>query len=335
MADTVVAPELAPAYAAPAAGPAREKEQYIQQTPVWVMVVRGAQVLFALAIFGMAAYLIHGISLGAYCFALVCSLFTWIVVAYVLASEKVPSANAAHNIWAVLALDFLMALFWLASLGANAALRATFTNPVTAACWDDGSAINSNHCIVSKRELEKRAAVANSGALAMISAIAGLSALMWLLFLATLVFHGHTFRLWCQENKKPSSSDNATVEMKAQGTPMLAAESTAADPVHAPYSDQQHYSQQQYPTQAQLAPYPQQTAGSPELHSSQQPTQYQHPELQGGRQPVPYQEPGAQPYAAYPDPNQAQYNQQTYSQVSPQSTPAPGQTYYPPHPPQQ
>jgi hypothetical protein len=92
----------------------------------------------------------------------------------------VKSANGAYNIWAILSLDLFMAIFWLASLGANAALRAAFTTPVQIeACYNDGSMISSNTCIVSKRALEKRAAVAGELGLALMSAIAGLSALEW------------------------------------------------------------------------------------------------------------------------------------------------------------
>jgi hypothetical protein len=108
-------------------------------------------------------------------------LFTWIVVTYMLVTEKVASARGAYNIWAVLALDFLMALFWMACLGANAALRATFNTRVTIeSCYDDGSSVSAHHCTVSKRaELSKRAAVADATGLALMSAIAGLSALVW------------------------------------------------------------------------------------------------------------------------------------------------------------
>jgi len=78
-----------------------------------------------------------------------------------------------------MSLDLFMAILWLSSMGANAALRGTFVVSVTADCWDDGSAINAGHCVVSRRSaLTKRAAVAGKGALAEMSAIAGLSALM-------------------------------------------------------------------------------------------------------------------------------------------------------------
>jgi hypothetical protein len=104
---------------------------------------------------------------------------TWGVVAYTLLSEKVSGARGLYNIWAILSLDLLMAIFWLSSMGANAAQRASFIYSVNVDyCWNDGSTVNSGHCVVSKRGLERRAAVAGRVALAVMSAIAGLSALV-------------------------------------------------------------------------------------------------------------------------------------------------------------
>jgi hypothetical protein len=104
---------------------------------------------------------------------------TWGVVAYTLLSEKLSAARSLYNIWAVLSLDLLMTIFWLSSMGANAAQRASFVYSVNVDyCWNDGSTVNSNHCVVSKRDLQKRAAVAGPVALAVMSAIAGLSALV-------------------------------------------------------------------------------------------------------------------------------------------------------------
>ena len=59
-------------------------------------------------------------------------------------------------------------------MGANAKLRVSFkwaVNPL--ACFDDGSTINAHTCIVKRKSL-----IAGDVALDMISAIAGLSALM-------------------------------------------------------------------------------------------------------------------------------------------------------------
>ena len=100
------------------------------------------------------------------------------MVAYALVTEKVRAANVAYNIWAILALDLFLAILWLASMGANAALRGRFKTGVTIeGCTDNGDAVNSNSCVVS-RSMEKRAGtVATPEGLAQISAIAGLSAL--------------------------------------------------------------------------------------------------------------------------------------------------------------
>lgn len=107
-------------------------------------------------------------------------MFTAIVVGYTLITEKVHGANGAYNIWAVLSLDFVMAIFWLASLGSNAALRAAFTQDVNIeSCYNDGSAVSSNHCTISRRSINKRGAVAGSVGLSVMSAIAGVSALVW------------------------------------------------------------------------------------------------------------------------------------------------------------
>ena len=104
---------------------------------------------------------------------------TWVVVAYAVVTEKFPGAHNLYNIWAVLSLDLLMAIFWLASMGANAALRASFIYDVDLlGCYNDGSAVNSNTCIVAKRGLVRRAAVAGPVGLAVMSAVAGLSALV-------------------------------------------------------------------------------------------------------------------------------------------------------------
>jgi hypothetical protein len=316
------------AYTAPAAVDGEKKKQYIQKTPLWVVVVRALQIFFSFVIVVMAGVLIHGHAMGPNGFAVVCGLFTWIVVGYMLISEKMTSAHGAYNIWAVLSLDLLMVIFWLASLGANAQLRSRFVHPVQIeACFNDGSATSSNHCIVSRSIVSKRAAVAGPLGLALMSAIAGLSALEWLLFLATLIFHGHTFRLWHQEHKKPSP-DNATVEMKAQGTPMLGPQQPTA--THPQYTDQQQYQSTMYPPQQPDAAYTQSPSPAP------YPPQQQHPAAAAYPPQPQQQQQQHQPYGVYPDP--AQYPQQQQQQqqqqpYSPHGTPMSGQPYYPPQQP--
>lgn len=72
-----------------------------------------------------------------------------------------------------------MAIFWLASMGANAKTRSSFKYAVNVyGCYDDGSSIDAHTCFVGRdvEELKKRA-IANKKGLAYMSAIAGLSAL--------------------------------------------------------------------------------------------------------------------------------------------------------------
>jgi hypothetical protein len=59
-------------YAAPAAVVHDDKEQYIQQTPLWVVIVRVLQIVFSFVTVVMAGVLIHGHAMGANGFAVVC-----------------------------------------------------------------------------------------------------------------------------------------------------------------------------------------------------------------------------------------------------------------------
>jgi len=59
-------------YVAPAAVAHNDQDQYVQQTPVWVVAVRGVQILLSIIILGMAGFLIHGHAMGANGFAVAC-----------------------------------------------------------------------------------------------------------------------------------------------------------------------------------------------------------------------------------------------------------------------
>ncbi len=108
-------------------------------------------------------------------------VFTWIVVAYALITEKVEGARGAYNIYAILSLDLFMAILWLAAMGANAATRASFRfSANVGACYDRGTSVNSHVCETYKRSLDKRAdqpAVAGTVGLAVMAAAAGVSVL--------------------------------------------------------------------------------------------------------------------------------------------------------------
>ena len=67
MEETKAAPM---AYIAPVGAPAN-KERYIQRTPLWVIIMRGLQVLLGFIIVCLCGWLIHGKALDANVFALV------------------------------------------------------------------------------------------------------------------------------------------------------------------------------------------------------------------------------------------------------------------------
>lgn len=105
---------------------------------------------------------------------------TWLVAAYHFATEFIPSLAAIRHPFIVIGIDALMALFWLSAMGATAALRASFKYSVDVeGCYNNGQAISSETCVVT-RGLEKRDAVVSHTGLDMMSGIAGLSALEWL-----------------------------------------------------------------------------------------------------------------------------------------------------------
>ncbi|KAK3390118.1 hypothetical protein B0H63DRAFT_499825 [Podospora didyma] len=272
---------------------------FIAHTPIWVLVARGFQVLFTFVVVILAGLLVKGVALDQNVFALVCALFSWIVIAYALITEKVRRARRAYNIWAVIILDAVMALFWLASMGANAALRATYTVKVN--CQSDGS--GGKTCTDAKRrDLEKRRVVVTDQGLAGMSGIAALSALLTILFIAIIVFEARAFHKFNRSNRT-TSADNGTVELKAQEVPMLSVFPGGAAPVQPQYTDQQAYQPQTQQYQA----YPQQTTDMPPY---QPPTQ---PQYAGYPQQAPNQQ-------AYPPPMQQQpaYHPQQQSYGPPQ-----------------
>jgi hypothetical protein len=179
-------------------------------------------------------------------------------------------------------------------LGANAAFRASFVTPVNADCYDDGSAVNAGHCVIYKRE-----AVANATGRALISAVAGVSAIMLILHVITLAYVAHFFRLeWAKYG-----SDEEKV----------AGGAVPVDQTQAYVAQQQQFQQQQQ----------QQPQWAQQQH---QPTAYASP--------TPAYDPYTQPNVAYAG-AQGVYQQPVPQQGaqefhSPHGTPAPGQPYYPP-----
>ncbi|KAI1484933.1 hypothetical protein F5X96DRAFT_388801 [Biscogniauxia mediterranea] len=307
---------------------ATRKGQTLIPTPKWFIALRVFQIVFALVVVAMAGWWIHGLYYDALGFAIVCGLFTWIIALYALLTEHVSTCRTGYNAWAVLSLDALMIVFWLSSMAAVADRRSKFTVAVTASCSSDGSAINSGHCTVYRRDDDDVVGVASQGALAVLSAIAGVSALVMLLFVVTFAYACHFFRLAYaaaggggggdaekgseMQNTIPTTAGVGVGAGEQQSKPFLSQEQQyqynqqqqgVVDP--ALYAQQQQYVQNQNPAAAAAAPpydpyVPQQ--------QQQQQTAYTggYPQQQQQHQPVQQQQ-------QYP--------------YSPQGTPAPGQPY--------
>ncbi|XXG96884.1 hypothetical protein Hte_003175 [Hypoxylon texense] len=304
-------------------GPSKKGETIIP-TPTWFIALRVFQIVLALVVVAMTGWWIHGLYYDELGFVIVCGLFTWIIAVYAILAEKVASCRRAYNTWAILALDLLMIIFWLAAMAATANRRSKFTVPVTASCVSDGSTVNSGHCTVWKR-----AGVATSGALSVLSGIAGISALIMLLFVATFAYVCHFFRLsiWGHSTTDPEKGSapvagaagvhhhpGAATELQGGMAPQNVA-AQQSQPFLNQQPGQEQWAQQQH--QQQQTGYPQQHVGQP------------------GFQQGPVYDPYApQNTGAYPpqqvDQHQQQYNQQGVP-YSPQGTPAPGQPYQPPY----
>ncbi|TEA20667.1 hypothetical protein C8034_v008091 [Colletotrichum sidae] len=241
-------------------------------TPAWVLAIRISQFLLAVIILGLSGAIIHWVYMDELGLSLAISLFTWVIVLYTLLSEKLPALRQIYSLWAVLVLDLFLAILWLSTMGAAAARRATFTVPVTASCASDGSAVNSGRCSV----VAKRYIVMGHGALAMLSAVAGLSALELFLFVATFAWTLVQYLKWRKGEAAgaAAASSQGGIQMEAKQAAYPQTTTFQEGEYHPksytpvpqqqqqhqqPYQQQQHqemptyqhgYGQQQYPQQA-------------------------------------------------------------------------------------
>ncbi|KAI0379647.1 hypothetical protein F5Y04DRAFT_282735 [Hypomontagnella monticulosa] len=309
------------------AADANKRGEVIIPTPKWFIAVRVLQIVLALVAVAMTGWWIHGLYYDALGFVIVCGLFTWIIAVYALLAERVASCRRAYNTWAILVLDGLMIIFWLAAMGATANLRSKFTVPVNASCVSDGSAVNSGHCTVWKR-----AGVASNGALGVLSGIAAVCALDMLLFVPTFAYVCHYFRLsfaGASSNDPEKASAAAAAGGVTQGGAPGATEMQAGMPPQnfAAQQSQPLLNQQGTQQWAQQTGYPQQPVGQPQYQQGQayDPYAQQNTGYAGAAGVYPQQT--GQPEQQY-NPHVAPVPGQPYS---PQGTPAPAQPYQPPY----
>ncbi|RSL41582.1 hypothetical protein CEP53_012678 [Fusarium sp. AF-6] len=316
----------------------KPRGDHVLQTPLWIMIIRGFQFLISLIIVGLCARMIHDAYLDEEGFSLAVSILTWLAVAYVVFTEKIPSLRGAYHILAVLVVDGLLIILWLAAWAATASRRSKYVVPVVVGdCYDDGSVVNSKSCdVVFKRAVHtKRDVILTKIGLAMLSSIAGLGALVWVLFIATFVW---TLLMFLRGRKE----GRFAVGSSGTGTPtnnyQMETKISEAQPMNAP--PQQFQGQPQPQKFQQPAPNGQ-FAPQQQPQFSPQPTPapaYQQPPFQQPQSP--YQQQGAYPppQAAYSPQDQQQQQQQfqgqpTYGQF-PQQQPQQQAPYQQPAPPQ-
>jgi len=258
-------------------------ESHIIPMPKWFIAIRILQIVFALIVIAMTAFLISntiGFTFSATAFAIFLGILTLIVVTYDLVAER--AAKGAYNMWAILALDIVMVIFWLSAMGSLAALRAAFTIPVT----------------IYKRELIKRYIYAWAGDtyLAILAVAAAVSALEMILFIVSLIMFGSRIHRHRNSNMPNNANGNAEkIELGQQ------------QPVHQQQQQQQQQPAPVYQQQPTYGQQPVQNGFSP-VSPVQQPMQpYQSTMTPPPQQyPTPTQSPAPQQYVQQPQ-HQAPY----------------------------
>ncbi|CEJ90312.1 hypothetical protein VHEMI06103 [[Torrubiella] hemipterigena] len=243
---------------------AASNQDKILHTPWGITVARVFQVIFALLVFGIAAVIIHGVYIEELGLCIAEALFTFIITAYLIITEKVNKCRPYYHIIAVVSLECFQWIMWIATFAATAARRAGFVIPVNPTnCQNDGSLINSSWCNI-KRQLETRTAILFKNGQILMSAAAGIGAIIWLLYTGTFIW---TCKRLAEERKKgrfrSSPKENTdephqlegkeiATQQAAQGAPLLPPQPSTDHQVHhEQYAGPQY---QQYPPQQYATP---------------------------------------------------------------------------------
>ncbi|KJK85092.1 hypothetical protein H633G_11075 [Metarhizium anisopliae BRIP 53284] len=261
----------------------QQPASHVLETPIWMMIVRGLQFLVSLIVLGLAGALMHDLYLDEFGLSVATAILTWCILFYAVFTEKIPAWRTAYHVLAVTVLDGFLVVMWLATFAA----------------------------------LERRDILFKSGG-EMMSSIAGLGALLWLMFIATFVWTIVMFLRGRKEGRFPivggaGGSNNYQMEPKAE---------QGASVMHP--QQQQQYQPYQQPVQ------PQQTGQHEQSPLGQNPTPapYQPAQSPYQQQP-PYQPPqDAQQYAQYGQ-TYPSYQQHVQHGSELSATPLPQQPYSP------
>ncbi|KAJ3493490.1 hypothetical protein NLG97_g4695 [Lecanicillium saksenae] len=237
-------------------------------TPMWVLGIRIAQVVLSVVILGMAATwstysLFDGPSI-----AIAAAVFTWLIVAYSVVTEKIPAANAFYTVYAVIILDAYMCIIWLSTWALNAARRAAFgsLDGIDGNVGGHGQYCYNGICYdYKKRSIEARS-ITYKTLYGLLAGVAALGAFVWISFIVTLAWTIMNFLKGRKDGRftfgssRTVTAEHTMEEQKPQGQP-------------------QQYAQPQYAGQEQQAypQYPQQTpqVGAQYAHDPNQITPHQ------------------------------------------------------------
>ncbi|OCL09135.1 hypothetical protein AOQ84DRAFT_439173 [Glonium stellatum] len=241
-----------------------ESQSHVVAVPRWTLGLHIIQLLFAVIILGLSAYGISFISYNVLIYSLVVCLCTFGVVIYMLVASTI--APKVYNMWAFLALNIWMIVFWIVQFSLVASL---------ASLWHISCSYDvyyGERCTYGKRDLgglEKRETTtyqAYYGALVAGALFGAAEFVLWLVVLIIFSIHLNRHRLSGAPSAPPP------VYSGGPGVPLEKIETQPqASPYTAPYQQpngqvngQSQYNQPQ-PSQQQPTPQPNQP------HFTQQP----------------------------------------------------------------
>lgn len=153
--------------------------------PAWTFPLRIAQIFPAIIVLGLNAFGVSYYSYNVLIFSIINTVFTFIILAYMLTASTVGSK--LYNKWAFLALHIFAVIMWLCAFSLLAALASYWTDPY----------YYYYYYWTYKRSLEKRLVTVGAyyGALAGSAGIAAIEFVMFVIQLVVFSIHLHRQRI--------------------------------------------------------------------------------------------------------------------------------------------